>query len=372
MRKKKSEIESLRAGIDRVDAGILKLLNERSGLVIRVGRAKSREKKDFYAPERELEVVKRLIERNRGPFPDQALRNVFREIMSASLSLERPLKIAFLGPVATFTHQACIRHFGLSGEFIPKKDIAEVFEDVEKGRADFGVVPIENTAEGAVSHTLDMFVTSGLKICAEVMLEVSLALLNRSGRAAGILSVCSHPHALAQCRAWLKRHLPDAALHDVSSTAAAAQMAAEDPSTAAIASEAAAGLYGLRVVERGIEDQANNYTRFLVIGNRASGRTGSDKTSVMFAAKDAPGALHAMLKPFAQRRINLTKIESRPLKTKAWEYLFFVDMDGHIKDKNVAQAVKELEEASTFIKVLGSYPRCALPSGLERTRGKRC
>ncbi len=354
---KKKTINGLRSRIDSIDLDILRLLNQRAGVAIEVGRIKSLENKDFYSPDRELEVLKRLKALNKGPFPDAALKNVYREIMSASLSLERPIRVAFLGPVATFTHQACIQHFGLSSEFSAKKDIADVFDDVEKGRADYGVVPIENTTEGVVSHTLDMFTTSGLKICAEVMLEVSLALMSRTGAIKDIKKICSHPHAIAECRRWLKENLPDALVFDVSSTALAAQMASEDASTAAIASEAAARLHDLRIVEKSIEDNAENYTRFLVIGKKSFKKTGSDKTSLMLAVKDAPGALYSILKPFAKRAINLTKIESRPLKTKAWEYMFFVDIDGHTSDRLVKDAIAELEGLCKFLKILGSYPK---------------
>lgn len=357
MAKKETTIETLRGRIDVIDLEILKLLNKRARHVIEVGKAKSKEKKDFYVPDREREVYRRLTAANDGPFPNTALKNVFREIMSASLSLEKPIKIAFLGPIATFTHQACMQHFGLSGDFVPKKDIADVFDDVEKGRADFGVVPIENTTEGVVSHTLDLFVSSQLKICAEIMLEISLALLNKTGKTSDIEKVCSHPHALAQCKFWVKNNLPNALVFDVSSTAMAAQMAAEDEKVAAVASVAAANLYDLRVLEKSIEDNANNFTRFLVIGKKTVKKTGADKTSLVFAVKDAPGALYTMLKPFARRDINLTKIESRPLKTKAWEYVFFVDLDGHITEKKVKEAISELEGSCSFLKVLGSYPK---------------
>src|SRR3972149_792683 len=229
--------------------------------------------------------------------------------------------------------------------------------DVEKDRADFGVVPIENSTEGVVSHTLDKFVQSNLKIYSEVMLEISLALLNKTGKVSDIAKVCSHPHAIAQCKNWVKSNLPKALVIDVSSTALAAQMAAEDSSTAAIASIAAASLYDLRVIEKNIEDNSNNYTRFLVIGKNLAQRTGRDKTSLMFAIKDAPGALYTMLKPFASRALNLTKIESRPIKTKAWEYVFFVDLDGHIADEAVKDAVAELEKSCSFLKILGSIPK---------------
>ncbi|MBI5598988.1 MAG: prephenate dehydratase [Deltaproteobacteria bacterium] len=354
---KRTGIEKLRKKIDGIDAELLDLLNKRASIAIEVGRVKKREKSDFYSPEREREIIKRLTAMNRGPFPSSALRNVYREIMSASLSLENPLKVAFLGPSATFTHQAALQHFGLSSEFLPKKDIPDVFDDVERGKAAFGVVPVENTAEGAVSHTLDMFVSSNLKICAEVMVQVSLTLLNKSGRAGDIMKVCSHPHALAESGRWLKEHLPNVSVVDVGSTAMAAQMATSDPAMAAIASEAASSLYDLRVVERKIEDHPNNFTRFLVIGKKESAKTGNDKTSVMFAIKDQPGALYRILKPFAARDINLTKIESRPLKTKAWEYVYIIDLDGHISDRKIKEAVGELGQSCSFMKILGSYQK---------------
>ncbi|MFQ5354387.1 MAG: prephenate dehydratase, partial [Thermodesulfobacteriota bacterium] len=308
---------------------------------------------------------RRLMEQNRGPFPNSALKTVYREIMSASLSLEKPLRVVFLGPVATFTHQACIQRFGLSVEYLPQKEIADVFESVEKGRADFGVVPIENTAEGVVTHTLDMFVSSTLTISAEIMLEVSLALLNKTGKISDVRSVSSHPHALAQCRNWLKEHMSGATFRDTSSTAMAAKIASEDESTAAVASLAAAELYNLRVLENHIEDTPNNLTRFLVVGRRDVKETGDDKTSIVFAIKDSPGALYNMLEPFARRDINLTKIESRPIKTRAWQYLFFIDLDGHINEDRVRDAVEELRKSCSFMKILGSYPRSHGPASLD-------
>jgi chorismate mutase/prephenate dehydratase len=356
--KNEKRLKELRKKIDAIDLEIVKRLNKRASFVIEVGKTKLKKgKTEFYAPEREREIYRRVTTRNKGPFPNKALKDVFREIMSASLSLEKPLKIAFLGPPATFTHQACMQHFGLSGEFVPKKDIADVFADVERGRVDCGVVPIENTTEGVVSHTIDMFISSQIRICAEILIEVSLYLLNSSGRIKDIARVCSHPHAIAQSSHWLKEHLPKIPVVDVASTAAAAQMASVDPSTAAIASEAAQNLYNLKAVETKIEDNTNNFTRFLVIGRKEGKKTGSDKTSIMFAIKDAPGALYKMLKPFASAGINMTKIESRPLKRKAWEYIFFIDIDGHIKDRRIKEAVHELEEKCSFLKILGSYPK---------------
>ncbi|MEE9613355.1 MAG: prephenate dehydratase [Thermodesulfobacteriota bacterium] len=358
MAKNGKKIEELRNKIDAIDLKILKLLNERTGHVLEVGTTKRKDNTEFYQPDREREIYERLTTENTGPFPDHALKSVFREIISASLSLESPLKVAYLGPPATFTHQACMEQFGLSGEFVPRSEIEEVFDEVERGRTEFGVVPIENTAEGVVSHTLDMFVTSELKICAEVMLEVSLALMNKSGKMKDVDRVSSHPHALAQCDKWLKEKLPKVPVVDAASTAAAAQAASVDPRTAAIASEAAATLYDLRVVEKKVEDQPHNFTRFLVIGKgKEPKKTGRDKTSAMFATKDTPGALYAMLKPFASRGINLTKIESRPLRSKAWEYIFFLDMDGHVSEDPIKEALGELEKLGSFFKLLGSYPK---------------
>lgn len=357
MKKGDSNIPRLRKEIDEIDKELVTLLNRRAAFVMEVGKAKAAENREFYAPEREREIYRRIEGLNKGPFPTKALKDVFREIMSASLALERPVRVAFLGPPATFTHQACLERFGMGSVFSPKKDIPEVFDDVEKGRSDFGVVPIENTTEGVVSHTLDMFVTSDLKICAESLMPVSLALLNRSGKRADIRKVCSHPNPLGQSRNWLKNNLPGAALEEVSSTAVAAEMAASDQNIAAVASVAAASLYGLCVIERDIQDNANNFTRFLVIGKKTVKKTGVDKTSIVFAVKDAPGALYAVLKPFARRGINLTKIESRPVKTRAWEYVFYVDLDGYASDKKVKDSLSELERLCSFFKVLGSYPK---------------
>ncbi|MFQ5480813.1 MAG: prephenate dehydratase [Thermodesulfobacteriota bacterium] len=361
MKKNKPDLESLRKNINDIDSEILTLLNRRTKEVIAIGEAKKKVSAEFYVPKREQEVYRRLIEKNTGPFPNSALKTVYREIMSASLRLEKPVRVVFLGPVATFTHQACIQHFGLSVEFLPQKEIADVFEAVEKGRADFGVVPIENTAEGVVTHTLDMFVSSTLTISAEIMLEVSLALLNKTGSLADVKTVSSHPHALAQCRNWLKANISEATFLDTSSTAMAAKMASEDESSAAVASLAAADLYNLRVLENHIEDTPHNLTRFLVVGRQCAKETGDDKTSIVFAIKDAPGALYDMLEPFARRGINLTKIESRPIKTRVWEYLFFIDLDGHINEARVREAVEELRKVCSFMKTLGSYPMCHGP-----------
>ena len=354
---KEKTLQNLRRTIDEIDEKILDLLNQRASLVIEVGHVKNAEKGDFHVPSREREIYERLTAKNRGPFPNEGLKSVFREIISASLALEAPMKVAFFGPKATFTHMAAMQHFGLSVELVPQKSIPAVFEEVEKGRAQYGVVPVENSTEGMVSHTLDMFMESDLKINAEVLLEIHHYLLSRTGRLEDVKKVYSHPQPIAQCRGWLADNLPNVPVVDVASTAVASQIAAEDYSAAAIASEQAATLYDLKVVQARIEDQVNNFTRFLVIGKKVPEKGGDDKTSLMFSVKDEVGILYRMLEPFSKRGINLSKIESRPLKRKAWEYIFFLDLAGHISDPTVADAVKELKDCCQFVKILGSYPR---------------
>lgn len=350
------DLKKLRDQIDAIDDQILDLLNDRANVVLDVGKAKSGESREFYVPSREQEIFERLMSGNPGPFPNDGVRKVFREIISASLSLELPMKVAFLGPQTTFTHVAAMQQFGLSAQLVPMKSIPAVFEEVERGRAHYGVVPVENSTEGVVNHTLDMFISSDLQVIAEVLLEISHDLLSRSGKLDRIAKVVSHPQALAQCRRWLEENLPDVPLVDVASTAAAAQMASEDESAAAIASHAAANQFGVQVVKAKIEDNPNNYTRFLVIGRNTPEKSGHDKTSLMFSVKDEPGILYRMLEPFSKRQINLAKIESRPMKQKAWEYIFFLDLEGHVTDKAVSDAIEELRGCCHFLKVLGSYP----------------
>ena len=354
---KEKKLHELRLSIDVIDEKILDLLNDRASLVLQVGKVKNAQKSDFHVPSREREIFERLTAKNRGPFPNEGLKSVFREIISASLALEAPMKVAFFGPKATFTHMAAMQHFGFSAELVSQKSIPAVFEEVEKGRALYGVVPVENSTEGMVSHTLDMFMESDLKVNAEVLLEIHHYLLSRTGRMEDIKKVYSHQQPIAQCRNWLAEHLPDVPVVDVASTAVASQIAGEDYTAAAIASELAATLYDLKVVHARIEDQVNNYTRFLVIGKKMVEKSGDDKTSLMFSVKDEVGILYRMLEPFAKRDINLSKIESRPLKRKAWEYIFFLDLFGHITDSSVAEAVTELKECCQFVKILGSYPR---------------
>lgn len=350
-------LSALRQAIDDIDDRILDLLNQRAAVVIQVGKAKAGQSKDFYVPSRERAIYERLTAANPGPFPSEAIRKVFREIISASLSLEQPMKVAFLGPQGTFTHAAAMQQFGFSAQLVPQKSIPAVFEEVARGRAPYGVVPVENSTEGVVSHTLDMFMESDLKINAEIMLGISHFLMSRSGRMTDIKKIVSHPQPLAQCRKWLEENLADVPLVDVGSTALAAQMALEDDSFGAIAGEMAATLYGLQVVKERIEDNPNNFTRFLVIGTNTPERSGRDKTSLMFNIKDQPGILYRMLEPFSKREINLSKIESRPMKKKAWEYIFFLDIEGHIDDEPITAAVAELKDYCQFLKVLGSYPR---------------
>jgi chorismate mutase/prephenate dehydratase len=357
----RARLARIRAAIDGIDAEILERLNRRAELALEVGRVKERQGAAFYVPGREEDLVRRLQDANPGPFPDQAIRPVWKEIISASLSLEKSLTVAYFGPQGTFTHQACLKQFGLSAQFLPVRTISDVFDAVEKGKTPYGVIPIENTTEGVVNHTLDMFLRSELKIVAEVLLRVSHNLLNLSGRAEDVCHIYSHPQPLGQCRSWLQQHFPEIPVLDATSTAQAAKLAAEDPDAAAVASALAADLYGLRTVEARIEDNADNFTRFLVIGREIPERGASSKTSILFAVRDAVGALYRMLQPFYECEVNLTKIESRPSKERAWQYVFFVDMEGHVDDAPLQRALSRLEPQCHFVKVLGSYPEAKLP-----------
>lgn len=351
-----SDLDELRTAIDELDLKIVALLNERAKLALEIGRAKQDKHLKIHSPERESEILRRLRQNNPGPFPNHALKSVYEEIISASLSLQQPLKVAYMGPSATFTHLAASKKFGSSTDYIPESTIRNVFECVERGRAQYGVVPVENSTEGIVNYTLDMFIDSELKIAFEIMLPVSHNLLSKTGRKEDIKKIYSHPQARAQCRAWLEKNFPGFEIIEDLSTAAAAQRVVKDPSAAAVASELAASVYGLEFVEKGIEDHKTNYTRFLVIAKDSPGRTGRDKTSIMFSVKDKPGALYLILRPFAKHKINLTRIESRPSRRKAWEYIFFVDMDGHAEDKGVKKVIHEVTKECLFLKVLGSYP----------------
>ena len=348
-------ISEHRLAIDALDAQLVKLLNERTRHVLAIGEIKLKAGAEIYAPHRERAVLQRVCRMNAGPITNESLQAIYREIMSSALSLEKSLTIAYLGPEATFTHQAAIRRFGSSLRYSAQKTIADVFADVSKHRADYGVVPVENSTEGVVTHTLDMFVDSDLKIVAQIILPVQQCLISKSPRAK-IKKLFVHPQSLAQCRGWLQKNLPQAEIIETSSNARSAELSAKEKNTGAIAGMLAAEKYGLDVLEQDIQDNAANATRFLVLGRQCSPPTGDDRTSLMVSISDKVGALHHALAAFRRYKINLTKIESRPSKRKAWEYFFFIDCDGHQHDRKVAKAIESLSEEGSFVKVLGSYP----------------
>lgn len=349
-------LEQHRKEIDRLDAKIVALLNERTKHVLEIGTIKTKAGEEIYAPHRELAVLEKISELNQGPITNESLRAIYREVMSSALSLEKTMTIAYFGPEATFTHQAAIRKFGSSLNYSPHKTIADVFTEVSKRRADYGVVPIENSTEGVVTHTLDMFVDSDLKIVAQIVLPIQQCLLG-NGRKDEIKKIYSHPQPLAQCRIYLQRHFHEVEIVETSSTTRAAELAGKERNAAAIASSLAAERYNLEILEKDIQDTAINATRFLVLGRQCSPPTGNDRTSLMLSIADQVGALHRALAPFSRYKLNMTRIESRPNKRKAWEYFFFLDFDGHYLDKNVAQALQRVEKACNFTKVLGSYPK---------------
>ncbi|HEY1586247.1 MAG TPA: prephenate dehydratase, partial [Polyangia bacterium] len=343
------------------DDNLLELLNERARLVKAVGALKAQLKQPFYVPERERQILERLQAANGGPFPTEALRPVFSEIISACLSLEHALRVAFFGPEATFTHMAARTRFGLSARYVPAATVAGVFAEVEKGTADLGVVPIENSTEGVVNSTLDVLIDSELSITAEIATNVSHCLLTRGGTLEGIQKIYSHPQALAQCRGWLSANLPNVAQIEVASTALAARLTRDDPVAAAVASELAGQLYDLKIARKKIEDEVRNVTRFLVVGREAPPPTGRDKTSILFSLKDAAGVLYKVLQPLADAGLNLSRIESRPSRKKLWDYVFFIDVDGHAEEPAVKDAIGALRASCEFVKVLGSYPRAGSP-----------
>ncbi len=357
-----TDLAALRRAIDAVDDQLLDLLNRRAALAAEVGRRKAAlaPEAPFHAPRREREVLGRLAAANPGPFPAAAVRTVFQEIMSACLSLEKPLRVAFLGPEGTFTHLAARHQFGGSGQALPQGTIQAVFQAVARGAADYGVVPVENATEGAVDSTLDAFLDSPLRICAEILLPVDQALLMRPELDLGaVRRVYSHPQALGQCRRWLEAHLPGADRIEAPSTSEAARLAREDAEGAAVASELAADLFGLKVAEARIQDLAANATRFLVLGREDAEPTGRDRTSLLALAPDGPGALLRLLEPLARHGLNLSRIQSRPTRRRLWEYAFFLDVEGHAADAALREALADLRAASVSLKVLGSYPRAA-------------
>lgn len=348
-------LKTLRKKIDSIDKRIIQLLNMRAKITVDIAKIKRKSGSSIYSPDREREVLSRIKALSKGPLGKSALDAIYREIMSSSLALEKPLKIAYLGPEASFTHLASLKRFGSQVAYVAADSITDVFEGVERGSADYGVVPIENSIEGIVSYTLDMFVDSDLKICAQIVLDVSHNLLANCSKEK-IRHVYSNPQVFGQCRIWLQENLPALELIEVSSTTRAAQIAAKEKYSACIASSLAAKAYNLKVVVSGIEDSAHNITRFFVIGKTDVKETNHDKTSILFSIKDRVGALHDMLLPFKKYKINLTKIESRPSKKKPWDYYFFVDLEGHRDNPKVKKALLELENKCIFLKVLGSYP----------------
>jgi len=344
-----------REAIDKLDAQIIKLLNERTRHVLAIGAIKLKAGEEIYQPHRELAVLRRLTRMNPGPITAESLRAIYREVMSSALSLEKTMTVAYLGPEATFTHQAAIRRFGASLTYSPQKTITDVFNEVSKRRADYGVVPIENSTEGVVTHTLDMFVDSDLKIVAQIVMPVQHCLLSRARRK-DIRKLFVHPQTLAQCRNWIMENLPEAEIIETSSNARSAELAAASRNAAAIAGILAAEKYKLPVLEQDIQDNLQNVTRFLVLGRQCSPPTRRDRTSIMFSVAHRVGSLHHALTPFRKYRLNMTRIESRPSKRRAWEYFFFVDFDGHFQDAKVAKAIHLLESQGAYVKVLGSYP----------------
>lgn len=352
------ELADARNEIDAIDARLLDLLNRRARCAQKVGEIKARrgEGDSFHRPEREAQVLRRARERNAGPLPDESVAWLFREVMSACLALERPLSVAFLGPSGTFSESAATRHFGHAARLSPQDSIDEVFREAESGRADFAVAPVENSTEGAIGRTLDLLMASPLKVCGEVVLRIHQHLMSREASLDAVVRVYSHAQSLAQCHEWLNRALPGARRVSVGSNAQAAQLAAAEPGAAALAGEAAARRYGLAILAGNVEDEPNNTTRFLVLGRREAGPSGRDKTSLIMSTPNRVGSLGELLAPFAEAGVSMTRLESRPARHTLWEYVFYVDVEGHRDDPPVARALAELSRRAPYLKVLGSYP----------------
>ncbi|MBB5018495.1 chorismate mutase/prephenate dehydratase [Chitinivorax tropicus] len=352
------QIRQHRDAIDDIDVQILKLINQRAHHAHEIGVLKGGGL--VYRPEREAQVLRRVKDLNQGPLPSESVARLFREIMSACLSLEKPLTIAFLGPLGTFSESAVVKHFGHAAQLQPSVSIDEVFRQTEAGMADYAVVPVENSTEGAVGRSLDLMTQTPLKVCGEVVLRIHQHLMRKRPDLVGITRIYSHSQSLAQCHEWLNLHLPNAERIAVASNAEAARLAAEDVNTAAIGGEAAAERYELVKVVSNIEDEPNNTTRFLVLGQADASRSGKDKTSLVMSAKNQPGAVFQLLAPLAENGVSMTKLESRPSRDGLWEYVFFVDVEGHRDDALVQKAMKELAERAVILRVLGSYPVAVL------------
>lgn len=351
------DLQKNRVEIDQIDGELLKLISRRAQIAQTIGQLKQG---NLYRPEREAQVLRRIKEANPGPLSGETAARLFREIMSACLALEQPLMIAYLGPQGTFTQAAAIKHFGHAAETTDCASIDEVFRRVEAGSATYAVVPVENSTEGAVGRTLDLLLNSSLMICGEVVVRIHHYLLRQGEGMSGITKLYSHAQSFAQCHEWLNKNLPNIERVTVASNAEAAKIAAADPQSAAIAGETAAEIYGLTPLARNIEDEPNNTTRFLVLGAHDAGQSGRDKTSLVMAAPNQPGAMHDLLGPFARNAVSMSKLESRPSGAGKWEYVFYVDIDGHQHDAPVAKALHELKSIAPFLKVLGSYPAAVI------------
>ena len=351
------KIDELRRKIDEIDEKLIELLNKRAEIVKEVIEIKEKEKKSVFDPSREKKIIERLINKNKGMLKPEDLKIIMESIFKIYRGMFREIKVAYLGPEGTFTHLAAMKKFGEKAKYIPVKTIDEVFREVEKKRVDYGVVPVENSIEGIVTHTLDVFLESDLKIISEISLEIHHYLLSKENSMDKIKKIYSHPQAIAQCRNWIGENLPEAEIFETESTISAVKKVMKEKNAAAIASEIASSMYNLNIIAERIEDFRENITRFLVIGSDFAEKTGNDKTSILFSIKDRVGALHDILSYFKEENINLTKIESRPSKKKAWEYVFFVDFIGHKDDINVKRALNNIEKVSVFLKILGSYPR---------------
>ena len=355
-------LPEIRKHINEIDERIQALINERATFAQKVGAAKGDVESavDYYRPEREAEILRSVLERNEGPLRDEEMLRLFREIMSACLAQQEPLKIGFLGPEGTFTQTAVFKHFGHSVRALPFHTIDEVFQEVECSAADFGVVPIENSTEGSVNNTLDMFLTSPLKIAGEIELKIEQHLMGKMEGLENIERICAHEQSLAQCRGWLREYLPQVELIGMSSNAAGARRARDEDGSAAIGPEVAADVYQLKVMVNNIEDRPDNATRFLVVGRNLLAASGDDKTTILVSTSgtaDGAGILHHLLQPLAEQGVNMTRIESRPSRRKKWDYVFFIDIDGHAEDKPLATALAKLEKNSSLFRVLGAYPK---------------
>jgi len=355
-------LSELRAKIDAIDEQILQLINQRASCAVEVAKTKiaQGEQGTFYRPDRESLVLRRMMGLNQGPLSDDTVAGFFRELMSACLAMEKPLDVAFLGPEGTFSQQAVFKHFGTAVKAVSAATINEIFNMVENGNCQFGVVPVENSTEGVISHTLDRFLNSPLKICGEVEIRVHQNLMGLVDSLDEVTEVFSHQQSLAQCRQWLDRHLPNARRVAVSSNTEAARQASTKKQAVAIAGIVAAEIYKLNVIEKNIEDEPNNTTRFIIIGQQISASTGNDKTSLVVSTGNQPGALHKILEPFAKFGIGMVNIESRPSRQGLWDYIFFIDIEGHNEDKDIAQALDTVKENVKMYKLLGSYPKAIL------------